>query len=58
MFEVKMFEWFGPDHEPPRVHRRLWSSPAFVESSSWIPHATTVSCRASNSTGVSIPSAL
>jgi len=36
----------------------VWSSPAFVESSSWIPHATTVSCRASNSTGVSIPSAL
>lgn len=44
--------------EPRRVHRRLWSSPAAVESDNWIPHATTVSCLASNSTGVSIPSAL
>jgi len=44
--------------EPPRVPWRLWSSPASVESDNWIPHATTVSCLASNSTGVSSPSAL
>src|SRR5262249_42721851 len=56
---VRLYRVIDADGEPPRVAWRLWGALGSVEARNW-PHATVLvpsaPRRASNSTGVSIPS--